>query len=206
MRPPRIADQAFLPFVALSAEVDETARVGELPAQLVIRLSATKAAAVRHTLLESGRVSGDTLVVAADTVVVLGDKILGKPAGTTEARQMLRRLRARAHQVYSAVSVTELSSGRTAIHLDATIVWMRDYSDAEIEAYVRSGDPLDKAGAYAIQHAAFRPVARLEGCFTGVVGLPLKALTKGLAHFGVTPPVDVAAVCRQWTGHDCCLG
>jgi septum formation protein len=194
-----------LPFVASSADVDEIARAGESPAQLVVRLSATKAATARQNLLESGQLSSDTFVVAADTVVVLDDKILGKPADTTEARQMLRRLRARAHKVYSAVAVTEVSSGRTTIHLDTTTVWMRNYSDAEIEAYVRSGDPLDKAGAYAIQHTGFRPVARLEGCFTGVVGLPLRALVKGLAHFGVTPPVDVAMVCRQWTGHACCL-
>jgi predicted house-cleaning NTP pyrophosphatase (Maf/HAM1 superfamily) len=81
---------------------------------------------------------------------------------------------------------------------------MRDYGEAEIERYVASGDPLDKAGAYAIQHAGFQPVARIEGCYAGVVGLPLGALMDALAHFGVVPPVQLAAVCRAWSGHVCC--
>jgi predicted house-cleaning NTP pyrophosphatase (Maf/HAM1 superfamily) len=88
--------------------------------------------------------------------------------------------------------------------LSTTTVWMRDYNEAELEAYVASGDPLDKAGAYAIQHTGFRPVARIEGCYSGVMGLPLGALADGLAHFGVALPVDVAAVCRGRTGHPCC--
>ena len=79
-----------------------------------------------------------------------------------------------------------------------------DYTEAEIEAYVGTGDPLDKAGAYAIQHAEFGPVARIEGCYTGVMGLPLGTLVDGLAHFDITPPVDVAKVCRAKTGHPCC--
>jgi len=81
---------------------------------------------------------------------------------------------------------------------------MREYTEAEIEAYVSSGDPLDKAGAYAIQHPGFRPVARIEGCYSGVMGLPLGALVDGLSHFGVTLPVDLATVCRGRTGHTCC--
>ncbi len=186
-----------LPFVVETAEVDETPRPGEAPEVLVARLSAIKAASV------IGNVSHG-LVVAADTVVVLDDEILGKPRDADHAVRMLRRLRNREHVVHSGVAVADAASRRTAIHLSATTVWMRDYSDAEIEAYVASGDPLDKAGAYAIQHAGFRPVARIEGCFAGVMGLPLGALTDGLAHFNIKPPVDVAAVCRERTGHLCC--
>ncbi len=185
------------PFTVRTVEVDETARPGETPEVLVARLSATKAAAVAHHLK-------DGLVVAADTVVALEGEVLGKPRDAAHAVEMLHRLRDRMHSVHSGVTVVDVASGRATIHLSDTAVWMRDYDDAEIEAYVAGGDPLDKAGAYAIQHAGFHPVARIQGCFTGVVGLPLGALSDGLAHFGVTLPVDLAAVCRGWTGFPCC--
>lgn len=201
-----------LSFVVRSADVDETPRPGETPDVLVARLSATKAAVVAQSLGASGADQGEelaeglesSLVVAADTVVVLDDEVLGKPRDADHAIQMLRRLRDRAHTVYSGVTVAEIDSGRAAIQLSTTTVWMRDYNEAELEAYVASGDPLDKAGAYAIQHTGFRPVARIEGCYSGVMGLPLGALADGLAHFGVALPVDVAAVCRGRTGHPCC--
>ncbi len=186
-----------LPFAVRAVEVDETPRAGETPEVLVARLSATKAAAVARGLKEG-------LVIAADTVVAVDGEVLGKPRDAAQAAEMLRRLRNRAHAVHSGVTVVDAASGRATIHLSDTAVWMRDYGDAEIEAYVAGGDPLDKAGAYAIQHADFHPVARIEGCFTGVVGLPLGALSDGLAHFGVTLPVDLPAVCRGWTGFSCC--
>jgi septum formation protein len=201
-----------LPFTLRTAEVDETPRPGEGPDVLIARLSATKAAVVAQALSESDcDQSGElaetmerSLVVAADTVVVLDGEIMGKPEDAVHATQILRRLRGRAHTVHSGVTVVEAGSGRAAIHLSITTVWMRDYGEAEMEAYVSSGDPLDKAGAYAIQHTGFRPVARIEGCYSGVMGMPLGALSDGLAHFGVTLPVDVAKVCRGRTGHPCC--
>jgi septum formation protein len=195
-----------------AAAVDETTRPGEEPDVLVARLSATKAAAVVQGIStsdqewagESPEALKNSLVVAADTVVVLDDEILGKPRDAVDAKQMLNRLRGVAHTVYSGVTVVETGSGRAAINLSATTVWMRDYSETEIEAYVATGDPLDKAGAYAIQHIGFQPAARIEGCFTGVMGLPLGVLVDGLAHFDTTPPVSVAEVCRERTGHPCC--
>jgi MAF protein len=201
-----------LPFTVRPVSVDETPRPGEAPDVLVARLSATKAAAVAKDILmssqggksQSAAALEHSLVLAADTVVALDAQILGKPHDAAHAKEMLLDLRGRAHTVYSGVSVVETSSGRAAIHLSATQVWMRDYSQAEMDAYVASGDALDKAGAYAIQHAGFRPVARIEGCFAGVMGMPLGALADGLAHFDVTLPVDVATVCRRWTGHLCC--
>ena len=201
-----------LPFKVHPAHVDETPRPGESPDVLVARLSATKAAAVAQ-VLSKAEVDHDTefdvgleraLVVAADTVVVLDDEVLGKPDDRTHARQMLQRLRGRAHTVYSGVTIVEVGSRRTVINLNATTVWMREYSEAEVEQYVASGDPLDKAGAYAIQHAGFRPVACIEGCYSSVMGLPLGALADGLAHFGVNLPREVATVCRGRTGHSCC--
>jgi septum formation protein len=201
-----------LSFVVRSAEVDETPRPGETPDVLVARLSATKAAVVAQGLgasvaeLEEKRAEGveSNLVVAADTVVVLEGEVLGKPGDADHAVHMLRRLRDRAHTVYSGVTVADIDSGRAAIQLSTTTVWMRNYSEAELEAYVASGDPLDKAGAYANQHSGFRPVDHIEGCYSGVMGLPLGALADGLAHFGVALPVEVATVCRARTGHPCC--
>ena len=202
-----------LPLSVHPADVDENPRQGEEPGVMVARRSATKAAAVAQMLSETDHgfdveltgVLEKGLVVAADTVVVLDEEILGKPRDAAHAKQMLQQLRGRAHSVYSGVTVVEISSGRAAIHLSTTTVWMREYSKAEVKDYVASGDPLDKAGAYAIQHTGFRPVDRIEGCYSGVMGLPLDALVDGLAHFGVTLPVDVATVCRQRTGHACCL-
>lgn len=200
-----------LPFIVRSADVDETPRPGEAPDVLVARLSATKAAAVAQELAASdpgldgeAEELGSRLVVAADTIVTLDNEILGKPHDDAHAVQMLRSLKSRPHIVHSGVTVAEMGTGRAAIHLSSTTVWMRDYTEAEIEAYVGTGDPLDKAGAYAIQHAEFRPVARIEGCYSGVMGLPLGTLADGLAHFDITPPVDVATVCRAKTKHPCC--
>lgn len=201
-----------LPFLVHTVPVDETPRLGEAPDVLVARLSAIKAAAVTQDLSapslgqvkDMAEATEGGLVVAADTVVVLDDEILGKPRDAAHAKHMLQRLRDRAHLVHSGVTVAEMASGRAAIHLSTTRVWMRDYSETEIDDYVTSGDPLDKAGAYAIQHPDFRPAARIEGCFTGVMGLPLGKLADGLAHFGVTMPVDIATVCQGRTGHPCC--
>lgn len=201
-----------LPFLVHTVPVDETPRLGEAPDVLVARLSAIKAAAVTQDLSapslgqvkDMAEATEGGLVVAADTVVVLDDEILGKPRDAAHAKHMLQRLRDRAHLVHSGVTVAEMASGRAAIHLSTTHVWMRDYSETEIDDYVTSGDPLDKAGAYAIQHTDFRPAARIEGCFTGVMGLPLGKLADGLAHFGVTVPVDIATVCQGRTGHPCC--
>lgn len=85
-------------------------------------------------------------------------------------------------------------------------VWMRPYGEAEIAAYVASGDPLDKAGAYAIQNAAFHPVARMQGCYASVMGLPLCALTRLLAEAGIVPPVRTTEACSSLTGVSCCGG
>ncbi len=196
-----------LPFVVWPVEIDETARPGESALHLVARLGATKAAIARQHLLRSSAASSYSLVIGADTVVALPDRMLGKPRDEEEATSMLRQLRGRAHNVHSAVAIVEIASGRAVIHIDTSRVWMRQYSDAEIAAYVATGDPLDKAGAYAIQHSGFHPVERLEGCFSGVMGLPLATLARALTHFGVHLDIEtnVASACRARTGYPCCL-
>lgn len=187
-----------LPFRVVPADVDERQQTGESPAALVQSLSQAKAAAVATRY-------PDAVIVAADTVVVLDGLVLGKPADAQEAARMLRALRGRSHLVYSAVTALAAATGRQATAVSESHVWLRDYSEAEIAAYVASGDPLDKAGAYAIQHRHFTPVARIAGCYASVMGLPLGHLARVLAAVGVAVPVDVAQACQAVTGAECCL-
>jgi septum formation protein len=185
-----------LPFVIKASGVDESQLDGERPADLVLRVSLAKARAVPD-------VRRDELVVAADTIVVLDGEVLGKPAGAEEATQMLARLRGRSHTVYSGVSLWHPASRRTSSVLGDSSVWMRDYTDEEIAGYVDSGDPLDKAGAYAIQHPVFNPVSRVDGCSLSVMGLPLCHLSQALAEFGVVVPPNVPGTCRAFSQRDC---
>jgi septum formation protein len=113
----------------------------------------------------------DAAVVGADTLVVLDGRILGKPADAEAAHATLTALRGRTHEVVSGVCV--VLDGREQSEVVTTRVTMREYTDAEIEAYVASGDPLDKSGAYAVQHPTFAPAAQVDGCLCSVVGLPL---------------------------------
>ena len=178
-----------LPFTVVRAEVDERPLPGEDPAATARRLSRAKArAAAAHV--------GEGLIVAADTLVVLEGEILGKPADPAEATAMLRRLRGREHRVLSGLTLLDVASGREATEVVETRVWMRLTSDEEIAAYVSSGDPLDKAGAYAVQHAGFHPVARLWGCAANVMGLPLCRLDALLRALGVPLGTTPVQVCR----------
>ena len=169
-------------------------------------LSRTKAEAVAADMQGS-------IILACDTIVVVGEEVLGKPVSPEEATSMLRRLRGREHRVYSGLTVLEADwggaaeSGQLNTACDETVVHMRYYDDEEIAAYVASGDPLDKAGAYAIQSASFHPVARIEGCYASVMGLPLRLVARALQASGLPVPHDevAAAACRTFTGHPCCL-
>jgi MAF protein len=116
---------------------------------------------------------------------------------------MLRRLRGRVHQVYTALTLVEAATGRSVTEVAATDVPMRNYTDDEIKVYIASGDPFDKAGAYAIQHAGFHPVAALRGCYSNVMGLPLCHLVRALRAFGIEPGADVPLRCQQHQRYDC---
>lgn len=185
-----------IPFTVVSADVPEDALPGEGPQAMARRLSQVKARAVasRHP---------GALVLASDTVVALGDVILGKPDGAQRAETMLRQLRGRRHQVLTAVTSLNTLDDQEFTTCSVTDVWMRDYSDAEIAAYVATGDPLDKAGAYAIQHAGFDPVADLEGCYSGVMGFPLGHVIEALQVHGIVVPVAADAACDGWRGACC---
>jgi nucleoside triphosphate pyrophosphatase len=182
-----------LDFALDSADVDETPIPGEAPDAMVCRLCRTKARAVaeRHPGAD---------ILAADTVVALDGALLGKPADAAEAIAILRSLRGRTHQVYTAVCIA--TDGDLRSRLSVSHVTMRPYSDDEILAYVDTGDPLDKAGAYAIQHPRFSPVARWEGCYPSI--MPLGDAAGLLAEVGITVSADVAAVCEQLSSLNCC--
>lgn len=182
-------------FQVATAGIDESQQPDETPTVLVQRLAREKALAVAARL-------PDCAVLGADTIVVLDDEVLGKPAGPCDAAAMLRRLRGRPHTVWSAVYAHNPALGNEAAALNQSQVWMRHYSDEEIAAYVASGDPLDKAGAYAIQHPGFAPAGRISGCYSGVMGFPLGDVTRVLEGIGVDVPGKAAEACQPQLG--CC--
>jgi septum formation protein len=185
------------PFEVLKSDIDETQQTGESPLDYVERMALEKSAAVRASLESPDKMP--TVVIAADTIVIapIGDVVLGKPADGAEARATLNLLRGQTHTVATAVSITLLDSGMTLTlnALCTTHVTMRDYADVEIDAYIATGDPFDKAGAYAIQHADFAPVEAIDGCYSNVVGFPLCAVREILGDLGLADPDDGVCDC-----------
>ena len=162
----------------------------------VCRLSRDKGRAVAARVV-------DSVIVSSDTIVVLEGDVLGKPADEEQARAMLRALRGRRHHVFSAVTVIDQLQEIEITDWADTTVEMRDYSDAEIETYVGTADPMDKAGAYAIQHAGFHPVRRIEGCYASVMGFPLCHLYRTLRRIGVEEAREPVKGCLKFTGYPC---
>ncbi|HEX5414712.1 MAG TPA: Maf family protein [Chloroflexota bacterium] len=175
-----------LPFRVEVANVSEDRQPGEAPAHLAERLAREKAEAVADRLRAEG-VSTPTYVIGADTVVFNGNWALGKPQNPRDAARMLRNLRGRSHRVVTGVAVVAVQTGRIEEGASTTRVWLRPMTDEEIAAYVATGDPLDKAGAYAIQNREFHPVEKILGCYSNVVGLPLCTLAELLEAFGIQP-------------------
>jgi septum formation protein len=184
-------------FNVLVADVDESQHPSEAPGDYVQRVAEMKA---RKSAEKSHNAN---IVIAADTAVVDGGEILGKPLDESDAVRMLKRLRGHTHQVYTGLALLRVSDGYTITDISITDVPMRDYGDDEINAYVQTGDPLDKAGAYAIQHPRFHPVENMEGCFASVMGLPLCRLTYLLGQFDIAPESSVGIRCQTELQYDC---
>jgi len=188
-------------FVTCPAPVDETPFAGEKPAGYVRRLAESKG---RAALAQA---DPDTFVLAADTIVVDGDELLGKPRDAAEATAMLVRLRGHTHQVLTALAVFAPPNWRMSIDLCVANVPMRAYRDEEIAVYVASGDPLDKAGAYAIQNPEFHPVTGFNGCYACVVGLPLCHLLRTMLRIvgkaSLDEPVSVPDACQANLNYTC---
>ena len=155
-----------LAFEVRPADVDERTEERD-PVRLAEGLALRKARA----LVERSKEFATTAILGADTIVVLEGRPLGKPAGPEEAREMLEALRGRTHEVVTGLAV--IAGERVAADHARTAVTMRDYGSEEVERYIATGSPFDKAGAYAIQDGEFAPVERYEGCECSVIGLPL---------------------------------
>jgi MAF protein len=186
-----------LPFEVIATETRESRQPGETPVEYARRLSLDKAWAAASCLDDAA------LVLAADTIVVDGDEVLEKPADIQDAVRMLRQLRGREHMVYTAVTLLDTACHELLTEVIGSPVRMRSYSDGEIEAYIATGDPFDKAGAYAIQHDGFRPVEQPEHCFANVMGLPLCHVTRLLRTLGHSPSTDVPAACQAHLSYAC---
>ena len=178
-----VAFDELLAHSSQGADVDETPLAGEQPAAYVMRLACAKAAQGLREVAARGLAPHP--VLAADTTVVFDGEIIGKPDDAAQARKLLRRLSGKAHVVMTAVAVAR--HDRTETALSVSTVEFRELDDAEIADYVATGEPLDKAGAYAIQGRAAAFVRVLRGSYSGVMGLPLIETTRLLRRFSNEP-------------------
>lgn len=165
-------------FECCPADIDEQFFPGEKPGDAVRRIALSKAEQVRKQV-ENG------IIIAADTVVICNGEMLGKPDHAMDAFIKLSMLKGREHEVITAVCVIDAENGRGEVQVETTKVYFRDITDEEIRAYVLTGEPMDKAGAYAIQGTGAVFVEKIEGCYFNVVGLPLKNLYSMLKRQGV---------------------
>ncbi len=175
-RSPRRAEllrAAGFDFVVRAADVDETLRHKESPRDYVLRLAIEKAAAVNA--------ADDEIVLGADTTVVLGKEIMGKPTDAADAARMLRSLSGQRHEVLTGVCLKR--GDRSFAEVESTSVWFSSLTEDQIEWYVRSGEPMDKAGGYAIQGLASRFIPRIDGSYTNVVGLPISLVGRAVLAF-----------------------
>jgi septum formation protein len=178
-----ILTRSGIPFRALAPGIDERPPLPLGPLRFVAWAARAKAEAV------SARAAGQ-VVVAADTEVVLHGRIFGKPTDGAQAAAFLRALSGQTHQVYTAVQVIDGRSGHRAQGVSRTHVTMRELSSSEIDAYVRTGEPQDKAGAYAIQGKGRRLIASIRGPYDNVVGMPMRLLTRLLGECGIPVPAN----------------
>jgi septum formation protein len=172
---------AGLVFEIRPAYVDETRQPHEAAEDYVRRVAQAKA----HAVADPARRAGErAIVIAADTIVLVEGQILGKPKDAGDARRMLRLFSGKTHEVLTALSVTNIPAAKDALHVEKTRVEFLRMSEEEIENYIQTGEPFDKAGAYGIQGIAGRFAARIEGCYFNVLGMPLSRLWTMLQALG----------------------
>lgn len=188
---------AMLPFTVDSADVDETVIPGEKPEEYVRRLALAKAGET------AGRYGKDSIVLGSDTTVVLNDEIIGKPIDEADAARILIMLRGRSHQVYTGIAAVNIASGTIVSRVIRTDVPMRAYTSDEMSAYIASGDPMDKAGAYGIQNSDFVAKTELSGCYASVMGFPICAVASMLMASGIQLEIGIEDRCQKLIGYDC---
>ena len=184
-------------FNIVVSDVDESQLADETPKDYVLRLAQAKALAVVE------KAHPENIIIGSDTAVVDGNEILGKPKDEMDAVRMLKQLRGHTHQVFTGVAVYRVDGATMLTELCVTDVPMRNYSDDEIQAYVKTGDPLDKAGAYAIQHPDFQPVESMSGCYASVMGLPMCHVLRTLKKLDVYAMADVPLGCQTLLNYQC---
>lgn len=191
-----------LPFIVFPVNVDEVPLKGEEPQACVVRLAEMK---MRAALELSNRMgfSGDQIILSSDTIVTFEGEILGKPHNAREAARMLTLLRGKEHQVITAIHLARVDSSSIVTDVCISPVPMRNFSDDEMNTYVESGDPLDKAGAYAIQSESFHPVETFTHCFASVMGLPLCHLYRSLTKMGIKIYEEIPVVCQDALKYTC---
>ena len=187
-----ILSNAGIPFDVMTTQIDELRRADETVADMVLRLARAKlgvAMAQLGTKSKTRRepIQEKIIVIAADTAVELDGQAFGKPGSAPEARQMLERLSGRTHRVLTGIALARLPDGLSRYEVAATEVRFSPLETAEVERYVATGEPLDKAGAYAAQGAGGRFIERIAGCYFNVVGLPLSRVYQILKEFGWAP-------------------
>jgi len=177
-----------LPFFMVPPACRELLSGARPPAQEALHQARQKAASLVSRF-------PDAVILGSDTLINLDGRIIGKPSSADDALAILQRLRGRSHDVVTAVSILHRSKSVDAV--ETAKVTMRGFTDKELDAYLATGDPLDKAGAYAIQGAGRDLVASLDGDYLAVVGLPLRAVAQGLAKLGCPVTVDVDRLYRE---------
>ncbi len=189
-------------FTSYPTDIDETPLPGELPVCYTQRLAKEKGISVYKNLQESL-----AAVISSDTTVYLEHQIYGKPENSDDAIKMLKTLCGKSHLVCTALSVAFLKHGEitTAETFCTTIVNMRSMSDDEIKSYVISGDPMGKAGSYAIQNEQYHPVESIEGCYASVVGFPICHLKRCFEILGLEFAQDPALTCRKNIHYPCLI-
>lgn len=191
------------PYEVQIADADEDSITDPDPAVNVVETARLKAEKIIRQIKRP--FPPHTILITADTTVALDNQMLGKPDSPDHARQMLVALRNRKHLVHTGLALLDFASGKEVTGVHSAIVTMRNFSDGEIETYIASGDPMDKAGAYAIQHPQFNPVAQLDGCYLGVMGLSVCHLLQLLKQFDVPLVADLTAVSTTHQQYPCPL-
>ena len=177
-----ILRNAEIRFEIWSTDVDESRLDNESPGEYVRRLALAKARAAAD---RNPSLAADDLIIGADTVVVVDSVILGKPASSVDAKRMLRSISGSVHEVHTGLALLQISGTQQRVVEEITRVHFMHLNDQEIEDYIATGEPFDKAGAYAIQGIGGRYVTRIEGCYFNVMGLPLTRLWTLLREFGL---------------------
>jgi len=176
-----ILRNAGFEFTVMPADADESQLPGEAPDAYVRRLAETKARAIREAVAGS---AASGFVIGADTAVVIGDELLAKPLDAVDARRMLKLLSGRTHEVLTGIAVAPLGGGAIMTHVETTQVTFLPLSDSEVERYITTGEPFDKAGGYGIQGLAGKFISRIDGCYFNVMGLPVSRLWQMLRDVG----------------------